>query len=233
VGTQTSALTIEVSSTVNNPNSLSGTIKEAAMNRNFNSAIMALALVPAALAQSNPNSATPQQQGAVVQAAPSSDAPRDLVLHDGTPVRMRLSRTLSSEEAKTGDEIDFSVLDEVTVGGRVVIAQGTKAIGSITEAEHKRRMGRGGKLTLVLDYVRLEDGTKVALRAQRDTKGGGHVGAMTAGMTAAVILGFGLPAPLFLLMHGKEAVIPQGTELTAYVEGDTRINPSTTISALR
>ncbi|HYL93515.1 MAG TPA: hypothetical protein VEW69_10200, partial [Alphaproteobacteria bacterium] len=36
-------------------------------------------------------------------------------LHDGTPVRLRLSRNLSSADAKTGDTIDFEVLEDLKV----------------------------------------------------------------------------------------------------------------------
>jgi hypothetical protein len=30
-------------------------------------------------------------------------------------------------------------------------------------------------------------------------------------------------APLFLFMHGKDITIPKGTEITAYINGDTRL----------
>jgi hypothetical protein len=147
-----------------------------------------------------------------------------LALRDGTPVRLRLTRTLSSGQATVGDKIDFDVLDDVRVGGTVVVPRGTKAIGSITQAEPKKRMGRAGKLNFMLEQVRLSDDTKVTLRATRETSGGGHVGAMTAGIVAASI--FIWPAaPLFLMMHGKDAVIPEGTEITAYVDGDVQLNP--------
>ena len=203
------------------------------VNSKIKCVVMALALTPAAIAQTVTNTGTSFTQPTspsntstltsfALQDTPSAPAPA-LILRDGTPVRLRLSRTLSSEQSKTNDLIDFDVLDDVRIGETVIIPRGIKAIGAITEAEHKRRMGRGGKLNLALDYVRLDDGTKVALRAERDTRGGGHVGAMSAGMAAAVIFGFGLPAPLLLLMHGKEAVVPQGTEITAYVDGDTRL----------
>jgi hypothetical protein len=33
-------------------------------------------------------------------------------------------------------------------------------------------------------------------------------------------------APLFLFMKGKDITIPQGTEITAYTEGDIPLNPS-------
>jgi hypothetical protein len=144
------------------------------------------------------------------------------VLRDGTAVRMRLMRTLSSAQVQTGDKVDFDVLDDIRVGDLIVIPRGSKAIGSVTEAEQKKRMGRGGKLNLVLEYVRLADGTKVAMRAQSANAGAGHVGAMTAGMVATSLVVWPA-APFFLMMHGKDAVIPEGTEITAYVDGDTRI----------
>jgi hypothetical protein len=173
------------------------------------------------------------QDGPVQAAVPSqvtvAPPPQAMVLRDGTPVRLRLTRTLSSDHVKTGEEIDFDVLDDVSVAGQVIISRSSKAIGVITDAEHKKWAGRGGKLNLALQYLRLDDGTKVNLRAESDNKGGGHVGAMTAGMVATVALSFGTfgaAAPLFLFIHGKEAVVPAGTELTAFVNGDTRLSPS-------
>jgi len=61
------------------------------------------------------------------------------------------------------------------------------------------------------------------LRAVKDTKGGGHVGAMTGAMVATSIVFFPA-APLFLFMHGKDITIPKGTEITAYINGDTRLD---------
>lgn len=166
----------------------------------------------------------------VPQQAVVTTSPQAMVLHDGTPVRLRLRRTLSSAHVKTGEEIDFDVLDDVTVAGQIIIPRSSKAIGVITDAEHKKWAGRGGKLNLSLEYVRLDDGTKVNLRAESDNKGGGHVGAMTAGMVATVALSFGAAAPLLLFVHGKDAVIPAGTELTAFVDGDTRLGLSSAVA---
>jgi hypothetical protein len=80
-------------------------------------------------------------------------------------------------------------------------------------------MGRGGKLDVNVDSVRLNDGEKVALRAVKDSKGGGHVGAMTGTMVATSIVFFPA-APLFLFMHGKDINIPKGTEITGYIAGN-------------
>jgi len=159
-----------------------------------------------------------------LSAAPNVTGPSEpLVLHDSTPVRMRLSRNLSSADAKTGDTIDFEVLDDVTVGDIPVIPRGAVAIGTVTDAEKKRRMARGGKLDVTIDYVRLVTGDKVALRGSKDTAGGGHTGGMTAGIVVTALVVWPA-APFFLFMHGKDSVIPKGTEITAYVNGEIKLD---------
>ncbi|HZU23264.1 MAG TPA: PEGA domain-containing protein [Terriglobales bacterium] len=150
-------------------------------------------------------------------------APSMPTLEDGTPVKLRLSRTLSSADAKTGDTVDFEVLEEVKVGETLVIPKGGVAWGTVTEAEAKKRMARGGKLNVNIDSVRLSDGEKVALRAVKEAKGGGHTGAMTGGMVATAIVFFPA-APFFLFMHGKDITIPKGTEVTAYINGDAPLD---------
>jgi hypothetical protein len=144
-------------------------------------------------------------------------------IEEGTPVKLRTARTISSADAHTGDTLDFEVLEDVFVGGVLVIPKSGIAWGTVTEAEPKRRMGRGGKLDVNIDSVRLTDGEKVALRAVKDTQGGGHVGAMTGGMVATAIVFFPA-APFFLFMHGKDISIPKGTEITAYINGDMHLD---------
>lgn len=145
------------------------------------------------------------------------------VLHDGSPVRLRLTRNLSSADAKKGETVDFEVLEDVTVNDVIVIAKGGSAIGTVTQAQAKRRMARGGKLDVNIDYVRSVAGEKVALKAVKETKGGGHTGAMTGAIVATSIVFFPA-APFFLFMHGKDIDIPKGTEITAYVSGETRLD---------
>jgi hypothetical protein len=84
-------------------------------------------------------------------------------------------------------------------------------------------MARGGKLDINIDYVKLVSGDKAALRAVKDVKGGGHTGGMVGGMVATSIIFFPA-APFFLFMHGKDISIPKGTEITAYVNGDVRMD---------
>jgi len=157
--------------------------------------------------------------------APAAEAPtpRGFLLEDGTPVHLVFSQTVSSAAAQTGDMIELEVVDDVVVNGLLVIPHGSTAWATVTDAEHKRHLGRPGKLDMNIDKVRLADGEKVLLRAVKDAQGGGHTGAMTGAMVATSLVL--LPAaPLFLFMHGKDVTVPQGTAITAFVQGDVRLD---------
>jgi hypothetical protein len=162
---------------------------------------------------------TPSQPQSSPAAAAAKPALNGFGLEDGTPIKLRLTRNLSSASDRKGDTVDFEVLEDVSVDNIVVIPRGGIAWATITEAQPKRRMGRGGKLDVNIDSVRLRDGEKLPLRAVREDKGGGHVGAMTGAMVATGIVFFPA-APLFLFMHGKDINIPKGTEITGYVAGN-------------
>ena len=146
-----------------------------------------------------------------------------IVLDDGTPIRLRTTSTISSAEARVDDRVDFEVVDDVKAGDVVLIKRGSAAIGTVTEAEPKRRMGRGGKLSVNIDFTRTVTGDKVALRGVKDAKGGGHTGAMTGAMVGTAIV-FWPAAPVFLFMHGKDITIPKGHEFNVYSTGAVTVN---------
>ncbi len=144
-------------------------------------------------------------------------------LQDGTPVKLRLNRNMSSADAKTGETVDFEVLEDVKIGEIVIIPRGGVALATVTLAKPKGRLGKGGKLDINIDSVRLVSGEKIALRAVKENKGGSHTGAMTGAIVATSILFFPA-APFFLFMKGKDITLPKGTEITAYVSGDTSLD---------
>jgi hypothetical protein len=172
-----------------------------------------------------PSDSSATQQPAAQQTATSSNytSAKGFVLEDGTPVKLRINRNVSSADAHVGDTVDFEVLEDISVNGTLVIPKGGLAFATVTEAQAKRRMARGGKLDINIDYVKLVSSDKAALRAVKDMKGGGHTGAMVGGMVATSIVFFPA-APFFLFMHGKDISIPKGTEITAYINGDMKLD---------
>jgi PEGA domain len=189
------------------------------------SALLLLSSAPLPSAQTaqgnNPKQGAQEPQ----PAAPVVKQPLTFGLEDGTPIKLRINRTISSADAQVNETVDFEVLEEVNVHDVNVIPRGGMAWGTVTEAQSKRRMGRGGKLNINIDNVRLASAEKVPLRAVKDVKGGGHQGAITGAIVATSIVFFPA-APLFLLMHGKDITIPKGTEITAYINGDIPLDPT-------
>jgi hypothetical protein len=191
------------------------------MSATLASLIVVSCILSTALAQSSsPPPPSSQNQPANAQpTAPSSG----FVLEDGTPLKLRLGRSLSSADAHAGDRVDFEVAEEVSINRIVVIPKGSPASGTVTAAHAKRRMGRGGKLDVTIESVQIADGEKAALRAVKESQGGGHTGVMAGGMVATSLIVWPA-APVFLLMHGKDVTIPKGTEVTAYVSGDMKLD---------
>jgi hypothetical protein len=172
--------------------------------------------------------AAPAAQPDAVPAAVSeppkdAPAPKGFLLEDATPVHLVLSENLSSASAVTGQTVEFEVVDDIVVGDLLVIPHGSTAWATVTDAEHKKHLGRAGKLDLNIDKVRLADGEKALLRGVKDTQGGGHTGAMTGAIVATSLV-LWPAAPFFLFMHGKDITIPKGTQITAFVQGDVRLD---------
>ena len=160
---------------------------------------------------------------AVVMSAAPLPAQAPFFLPDGTAIKLRLNRNLSSADAKIGETVDFEVLDEIMVNGTVIITRGSTALGTVTEAVPKRSMGRAGKLNVTIDSVRLVSGEKIPLRGVKEMSGGGKSGTMAGAMVATSIVFFPA-APLFLFMKGKDITIPRGHEVTVFTNGDARLD---------
>jgi hypothetical protein len=143
-----------------------------------------------------------------------------LLVKDGTPIKLKLKRGVYSQYAKIDDEVDYLVDEELLVDNKIIVPEGALAKGKVLSAEHKRRMGRGGKIDISADAIKLFNSQSIPLRALQQARGGGQGLNMTGGMLAAASLTLGVGAPFALLMHGKDIEIRQGSSFTAFVDGD-------------
>jgi len=145
----------------------------------------------------------PARMAAAARLAPS---PLEILVRNQTPVHLKLGRELSSATAHVGEEVNFEVAQDVVVGGLTIISKGAPAVGAVTEAEPKKRMGKAGKLNVSVASVLLANNEKIALRSfgadqPSDQKGG---------------LGISL-------VRGKDVTMTKDTEITAYVDGDLHL----------
>jgi hypothetical protein len=161
----------------------------------------------------------PQDSAALTLAAPAPPRPSN-VLQDGTPIKLRLLNKLDSHTAKNGDDIPFDVVNDVVVAGVTVLRRGSPASGLVTQAESSKTMGRAGRLSFTIKDVKLRSGGSVPVRAFNRTSGENRTGEMVAMMVELPIVS----APFFLLIHGTNTTFPRGTEITAFVNGDVRLD---------
>jgi hypothetical protein len=135
-----------------------------------------------------------------------ASSPQEILLRNQTPVHLKLGRELSSATAHVGEEVNFEVTQDVIAGGVTIISKGAPAVGAVTEAEPKKRMGKAGKLNVSVASVLLANNEKIALRS------------FGADQPSDQKTGLGIS-----LMHGKDVTMPKDTEITAYVDGDMHL----------
>lgn len=171
------------------------------------------------------STASSPQENSNEQGQSSTTLNPQSTLEDGTPVKLRISQTVSSASAHLNDRVEFEVLEEVRVAGTLIIPKGGIAWGTVTEVQPRRRLGRGGKLEIVMDAVRLVDGERASLRATKEVRGGSRASLIAVGIVASGVLFFPV-APLFLFIHGKDITIPKGTEVPTFINGNLALDMS-------
>src|SRR6266849_681174 len=138
----------------------------------------------------------------------------DLTLANGTPVRLKLGKTISTASAHVGDVVELHAAEEVVVDGLTVVPIGATATGTVTEVEPKKRLGRGGKLALSINFLRLGNNEKAAVRSFQETS------------ESSSLAGAGVSQG-----HGKDIVFAEGSDFTAYVDGDVHLKKETFLAA--
>jgi len=142
-----------------------------------------------------------------VSPAPVSEVVRPFALLNDTPIRVKLTKTISSATARAGDPVEFEVVEDVLVQGVLVLMKGAKASGVIADAEPKKHFGHGGKLAFRMTSVRLADGEQAKVRCYQEATGSSNTSSDAV-----------LP-----LASGKDVAILQDVEFTALVDGDMRL----------
>ena len=145
----------------------------------------------------------------------SGIAAAQMQIPQGTPVRVRLEDDLSSATAQEGQKVALTVVDDVAIGGSVVIPAGATVLGHVTEAV-PRKLGRNGKLDFSVESLTAGDGEAIRLRYSRDQKSTNTLakGIMSGG--AMVFLG---PAgPLIRVMSAKDATLQKGTVVQVFTD---------------
>jgi len=161
------------------------------------------------------------ESGAFQSLSSQAEKP-DIILRDGTPIRLSLAAPLSSETAKVGDDVSFQVVSPITVEGLVIIPRGAAVLGKVTRSRKPGFVGRPGELAIGVDRLYLADNRSVPLRGSpRSIQGSARGVPYPSGFKGFDNL---LVMPAFLvvsvLQTGTQAAAPVGTLVTGYLDGD-------------
>ena len=166
-----------------------------------------------AMVQSTPG-ASPSSPPASVAAL------TELKVPDGTEIEIQLKNTLSGQEAKVGDVVDFTVIKPVQIGGLTVFEKEASARARVTTAKPAGHWGHAGKLEWAMQDVQAVDGNRVPCRFTKRELGDSKGSTVAVAAVATTVL-LGPLGLLWGLKKGKPAIIPAGNRYSVFVYGDT------------
>ena len=103
---------------------------------------------------------------------PKLQSAANIVLREGTPVRLIAARGFSAEEVEDGRTVAFILAGELAVGGTVLAKAGDIASGQVGQVS--RAQGSGEAISVMLDGVTLQAGNvSVPLRSSQERGGAG------------------------------------------------------------
>lgn len=188
--------------------------------------------------------AAPESQQA---AAPRTPPPPAVVeLPEGTSIRVRLDTDLGSKISQPGDTFTATVADDVLKNGRVVIAKGARAEGTVVDAKPLGKFKGGAALVVKLDRVTSRWGSypvetaSISQAQQGKGKrsatmigGGAGLGALIGGLAgggkgAAIgaLAGGGAGTAGSAFTGNKQIILPAESLLTFRLDHSVRITES-------
>ena len=142
--------------------------------------------------------------------------PQAVVLTAGTTIPLETVSMIQSDLVSPGQMVDFKVSYDVKVDEVVVIPAGSIARGQVTRADKAKAIGKEGFVEIQIKSVQAVDGQEIFLTGGNVYQEGDNK------QTLSIVLGV-LVCILFLLIKGKNAVVPAGYEVSSTVATNTTI----------
>lgn len=139
-----------------------------------------------------------------------------VILKSGTVIPLELMTSLSGNEVRNGQIIDFRVVGDIKVNGKTVVAAGSVAQGQVTKAKKNGLFGTAGELSITVKSVRTVDGSMIYLSNSNLNDEGSDKLVVSIVVTLFCLFGF--------LIKGGKAEIPAGTQCQAIVMSDVEVN---------
>ena len=147
--------------------------------------------------------ASPAQTALSLPPSAGHNNPIEVVLADGTPVKLRMGSTAASGGARVGESLELEVAEDVRVADVVVIARGNVAVCEVTGLHAS--VGNAGRYDINLRSVMVSDGEIVPVRAAKN---------LPTHSDQAMIIS----------SASQDASISPDTTVIAYIDGSHRLD---------
>ena len=136
-----------------------------------------------------------------------------LILHEGTPVSLVATQSLTAGNAVKGQSVVFALASDLKADGVTVAKAGDKAFGEVTDAENMINDVKDGQLTIQLKYLQV-GAEAVSLKASKKQPADSEVmnGPTGKATGSGKII--------------KTSLVHTGDEFTVYVAQDISLHPA-------
>jgi len=144
----------------------------------------------------------------------------------GTLIEMETPSSISSANARQGDQIKFLVSRRVMLNGVIVIDRGATARARVVKVKPAAAWGSGGLLSWVMEDVVAVDGTTVPITLSDRLTGKNRRKVVVAAAIATSAAVFPYTSPVGLIWafkKGDEAVLDQSRKSAAIVGDNTEV----------
>jgi hypothetical protein len=124
-------------------------------------------------------------------------------------IYVKPKRELSSSSLKLGEKVDFVLIQDVYINGKLVVEEGTIVQGEVIVAQKKQLVGGPGRLEILVREVG-------GINQDYDIKG--PILYSEGRSRRGLACGLAFITPLFLLIPGNEAYIYTDTEIELELE---------------
>lgn len=145
-----------------------------------------------------------------------AQAAGEIIIPAGTRIELETVQSISSELIQPGEPVEFKVRADVAINGVVVVKAGTLAKGVVITSDQAKGIGKEGNVEIQVKNVQAVDGSFLPLSGNSIARKGENNAVLS------IVLGV-LVCLLFLLIKGKNGVIPAGTSLDAIVASNSKV----------
>lgn len=133
-------------------------------------------------------------------------AGKPITVPAGTPVNLQIEQKIKGIKARVGDELSFTVREDVSVGDAVVFKKGASAKGVVSFAQDAKTWNKGSKLGVDVLWTTAVDGQQIPTLTRFEER--------PRNESLNRIMSFGLLSPF---SKGKNTNIKKGAKYDAFV----------------